>query len=215
VIAFTDSDCIPAPDWIEKAVEGLETLPAAGVVGGRIERFGRRPERLSLPEIYDATFFMRQDAYVTRSGFAVTANLATRTEVFAKVGLFDPSLKSGGDAEWGRRAIRHGVRFRYEPGVVVSHPSLPTVAALLRKSRRVVGGHVQSRIRHGYPLHALGRDVTGELRGIARRWTRVRAVPPPLTPSRQAGMWALIALAQVTRALERVRLFAGGRPRRR
>src|SRR5262245_37657845 len=38
-VAFTDADCIPAPDWLEKAIESALRHPNAGVFAGRIELF--------------------------------------------------------------------------------------------------------------------------------------------------------------------------------
>jgi len=214
VIAFTDSDCLPDPHWISEGVRSLQLLPGAGVIAGRIERFGRNPVGLSLPEMYDATFFMHQDAYVARGGFGATANLIVHAEVFRRIGPFDAALKSGGDAEWGQRASRQGIPLRYEPGVVVRHPNFSTMGAALRKARRVVGGHVQRRMAKGYDLRELAVDVAGDFRGIRTRWGQFRALHARVKPSVRVRMSMLIALLQLARAIERLRLFAGGLPKR-
>ena len=39
VIAFTDADCIPDSDWIEKGVTNLLRTPNCGLVGGEIKLF--------------------------------------------------------------------------------------------------------------------------------------------------------------------------------
>jgi glycosyltransferase involved in cell wall biosynthesis len=35
-IAFTDADCVPAPDWLEQALAAARRHPGAGVLAGRI-----------------------------------------------------------------------------------------------------------------------------------------------------------------------------------
>src|SRR3989338_11437443 len=39
IIAFTDSDCEPAVDWLEKGVQAVLRDTACGFVGGEIETF--------------------------------------------------------------------------------------------------------------------------------------------------------------------------------
>ncbi|NJP21006.1 MAG: glycosyltransferase family 2 protein [Hydrococcus sp. CRU_1_1] len=43
IIAFTDADCIPAIDWIEKGVKNLLFTFNCGLVAGKIEVFSRIP----------------------------------------------------------------------------------------------------------------------------------------------------------------------------
>ncbi len=35
IVAFTDADCIPNPDWIEKGVRTLQKFPECGLVAGK------------------------------------------------------------------------------------------------------------------------------------------------------------------------------------
>lgn len=39
VLAFTDSDCIPASDWIERGVVALLANPRGGLLGGKVQLF--------------------------------------------------------------------------------------------------------------------------------------------------------------------------------
>jgi cellulose synthase/poly-beta-1,6-N-acetylglucosamine synthase-like glycosyltransferase len=43
IVAFTDSDCIPATDWIEKGVDNLLRIPNCGLVAGEIAVFFKDP----------------------------------------------------------------------------------------------------------------------------------------------------------------------------
>ena len=138
IVGFTDSDCIPDKDWIKNAVDFLTENPEIKRVGGAIEVFSQRAKP-SKVELYDEIFAFPQEAYV-RSGNAVTANLFTYKEVFDKIGLFDQSLMSGGDYQWGKLAQNRGFFIGYAADAIVKHPARPTVKELLTKAKRVGKG---------------------------------------------------------------------------
>ncbi|MDD5217954.1 MAG: glycosyltransferase, partial [Candidatus Omnitrophica bacterium] len=121
ILAFTDSDCMPAANWIERGVEQLGAVPNCGLVGGRIGLVFRDPQRPTAAELYDRFFYFHQDAYVRDKHFAATANLFTSRRVFEKIGLFDDGLQSGGDREWGRRVYAAGYAQVYAEDVTVFH----------------------------------------------------------------------------------------------
>src|SRR5262245_61336705 len=37
ILAFTDSDCVPALDWLEKGVSNMTRVPRCGLLAGRVE----------------------------------------------------------------------------------------------------------------------------------------------------------------------------------
>lgn len=145
IFAFTDSDCIPYPDWIEQAVKIL--LEGAERIAGRIELI-YKSERLTPAEIYEKIFAFDQKKNV-RAGISVTANMITWKDNFKKTGFFNDSLMSGGDYEWGLRARNKGIRITYAPTAVVRHPARDKLLKLLEKERRVIGGAVDIE-RMGY-----------------------------------------------------------------
>ncbi|MCA1631767.1 MAG: glycosyltransferase family 2 protein [Acidobacteria bacterium] len=108
VIAFTDADCIPARDWIERGTERLRSAPGCGLVAGRVEVSPRDPKRPTAVELYEARTALTQKLYVEEGRFGATANLFAFRDTFARVGLFDEELKSGGDLEWGQRVAGSG-----------------------------------------------------------------------------------------------------------
>ena len=134
LLAFTDADCVPDDDWLQRGVAELEASPAAG---GRI--------RMSISanpgawEQWDAAHYLDQEDYV-RNGFAATANLFVHADVFDAVGSFDASLLSSGDLEWGRRATSAGVRLSYAGDAVVSHRARTTARQTWRLHRRLGAG---------------------------------------------------------------------------
>ncbi|MBF2005400.1 MAG: glycosyltransferase [Chlorogloeopsis fritschii C42_A2020_084] len=140
IIAFTDSDCIPAQDWIDKGVTRLLEAPDCGLVGGKIQLFFRNPDKLTLVELYESVVAFPQKQYVQEIRFAVTANLFTFKSVLEKVGYFDSNLKSRGDLEWGQRVFRAGYKQIYADDVCVLHPARYTFSQLHQKIQRVAGG---------------------------------------------------------------------------
>jgi glycosyltransferase involved in cell wall biosynthesis len=214
VLAFTDSDCVPMPDWIEAAAARLAALPQPGIIAGRIDRSLGSASRPTLAAIYDSSLFMRQESYVREGGFGITANLVTGAEAFVRAGLFDPKLKSGGDMDWSRRASSHGLRLEYAEDVVVWHHAISTISGIINKSRRVVGGNVQLRRRTPYGLGDRLADVVREIADVRKRWRVFESVNPEAARTVRLKMACLIGVVQLARAVERSRVLAGGQPRR-
>lgn len=137
-LGFTDSDCIPDPDWIKNAVEIFESDSTIDRIGGKIKMFYPN-EKISLGDLYEETFAFPQEDYAN-GGFAVTGNLFVRKEIFDTVGLFDDNLMSGGDAKWGLLATEKGFNIIYSDKVVVNHPTRSSIKELKVKMKRVGKG---------------------------------------------------------------------------
>lgn len=135
IVAFTDSDCVPCHDWLEKGVTRLER--GAQRVAGYVQLF-YQSNKLTLAEIYEKTFAFNQ-ALTAYYGASVTANMMTWKHYFETVGPFDAALKSGGDIEWGERAYAKGVAIQYSPEVVVEHPARAKFKDILNKKKRTCG----------------------------------------------------------------------------
>ena len=141
VIAFTDSDCIPALDWIEKGIKNLASTANCGLVGGRIELFLKNPDKPTAAELYESIFAFSQKDYIEKTRFGATANVFTFREVIEKAGLFNENLKSSGDLEWGRRVFSKGYKQIYADDVCVLHPARHSLHQLYRQIRRITGGN--------------------------------------------------------------------------
>ncbi|MDY6802769.1 MAG: glycosyltransferase [Cyanobacteriota bacterium] len=140
VIAFTDSDCIPANDWIEKGVHNLLNTSNCGIVGGKIDIFFKDPEQPTAVELYDGITAFPQSNYVKNNKFAVSANLCTFKKILDEVGSFNAELKSGGDYEWGQRVFKAGYKVIYAEDTRVAHPARYSFKELHKKMVRVIGG---------------------------------------------------------------------------
>ncbi|MGG6295106.1 glycosyltransferase [Leptolyngbya sp. AN02str] len=141
VIAFTDSDCIPSADWLEKGVGHLLGHPECGLVAGKIDIFFQDPECLNAIELYDGIVmgFPQQEFLEKRRG-AATANVLTWKQVIEQVGGFKSQMKSHGDLEWGSRVFAAGYAQIYADDVCVAHPARYSMEQIRKRMIRLVGG---------------------------------------------------------------------------
>src|SRR5262245_683074 len=139
IIAFTDADCVPAADWIERGVAAIERLDGAGMVGGRVEITLGDPRRPTAAELFEVVLGFRQDKYIAW-GFAATANVFTTRDTLENVGPFNEALMSCGDVEWGQRLRTLGLAQVYDERARVAHAARRRLRELCRKSVRVAGG---------------------------------------------------------------------------
>ncbi|WP_432511362.1 glycosyltransferase family 2 protein [Kineococcus sp. SYSU DK001] len=184
VLAFTDGDCLPRPDWLTAGVAELLAAPGPAFVGGAIELFPRDPAHPTAAELWDCANGLRQDVYVRVQGWAATANMMTLRSTFDDVGRFSQTLRSGGDREWGQRAVARGVRPVFGAAAVVDHPARRTMAELHKKVRRVTRGEVDKRRAAGAPpvdVAELLRSLRPNVRSILRT---SRQVGPRWSPDR-------------------------------
>jgi len=132
-LAFIDSDCRPAPDWISR---GLKTLRDGVVVAGKVEVLLADPARPTPAEAYESVFAFDNRRYV-RQDFCLGCNMFVRSADFDRVGPFRAGAPE--DLDWSRRAVRQGLKLIYDERVIVGHPARRDWPALARKTRRVVG----------------------------------------------------------------------------
>jgi glycosyltransferase involved in cell wall biosynthesis len=178
VLAFTDSDCLPRPDWVRRGVEALLAAPAPAFVAGHVTVVPADAAATTPIERYEMLHAFPQQEYIERERFGVTANLLVARRDFERVGEFDAVLVSSGDREWGQRASAAGVRGVYAAEAVVQHPARRTYAEFRNKMRRVQVGAYQLRDRRGERLRR--RDVVrfAARPPVRRTVTYVRAVRP-------------------------------------
>jgi mycofactocin glycosyltransferase len=124
-VAFLDSDCVPAGDWIADLaghfVDPLVAAAAPRIVAaaggqGSVLDLGDRAARV---------------APMTRVAYVPTAALLVRRAALG--GGFDEALRYGEDVDLVWRLVAAGWRVRYDPGVRVGHAEPATRPELLRR----------------------------------------------------------------------------------
>ncbi|MBX3061140.1 MAG: glycosyltransferase [Anaerolineae bacterium] len=210
IIAFTDSDCQPAPDWIEMGAKWLLSIPNCGLVGGRIKVFPQNPEKVTMSEFYECRTAFPQAKYVHQDHFSVGANTFTFRHVIDRVGNFSQDLKSGGDAEWGNRVYTHGYELLYAEDVIVFHPARRSLRELWAKEVRRAGGF--------YDKNLPQQPTLGELlKGLMPPVYAIRRVLPnlqPLTLKQTIDIVFLLVFLKFASGWETLRLRLGGKSRR-
>jgi GT2 family glycosyltransferase len=131
-LAFIDSDCRPDRRWLE---EGLAELQSADFVGGRIDVMVQDPRRMTAAEAFESVFAFRNERYVKKLNFTVTASMFVWRSVFNAVGGFENGVPE--DLDWCRRARLKGYRIGFAPNSIVGHPARRTMPELKRKWRRL------------------------------------------------------------------------------
>ena len=211
IIAFTDADCIPQPDWLEKGVSTLTQRPNIGLVAGRIELFYRDPKKPRSFELYDSlTMGFPQEDFVKDSHFGATANLFTFRSVLDKVGGFDENLKSAGDRQWGKRVYDSGYEQVYNDDVCIRHPARYSWADVKKRAIRITGGRYDLAKRswdsHWDAIKDLVDYLKPPFRSFFRIWTDERLHGP------QQKLQFTIVMLRIRDVVikERLRLQLGG-----
>lgn len=131
-LIFLDADCMPGSSWLARAC----ALDAKGAVfGGRVDVFDETPPPKSGAEAFETVFAFKQEDYIKKKGFSVTANLVTTRDVFEATGPFLTGVSE--DVDWCRRAVAAGHELRYDDALVVSHPTRQDWPALRKKWLRL------------------------------------------------------------------------------
>jgi GT2 family glycosyltransferase len=161
VIAFTDDDTIPAPDWIERGLAALEASPS-GLVGGHIELL--LAERPTLPALVDyGRGYLDQAGYVA-DGFGATANFWARRDVLEQLGGFNAGAAwQTHDRDFGERARAAGLTMVYAPDAIVAHPTRNRARDLAKVAYRL-----------GLGAAWLRRGSVGPQTASAPEWRRLR-----------------------------------------
>lgn len=201
LIAFTDADCIPEPDWLSRIVERFGAEPETGIIGGEVRVFAADPARPTSTEAFDIVYGFRQARQIAKQNFAATANLAVRRQVFEAVGPF-AGISVAEDMDWGQRAAGRGFPTRFAPDALVRHPARRAMADLRRQWDRHIDHHhrMQARRRFGRPLWLLG--------AAAVALSPLVEIPTILGTDRIGGVRArLLAFS----GLARIRVYRAGR----
>lgn len=199
VVAFTDADCRPRPEWLKAGLEALERQGVELLAGAVIVEPSSAVQP-SAADLVEQTFAFRQERYVARGGYGATANLFVRRELLTRLGGFDQRRKSGADRAFGERARKAGCRIGYAAEAVVVHPARDR-RELLQKSRRVMGGRLDG--VGAQPLLRL-RELLLHLRPLPREIWVALGLPIPAT--RRLAMLALLVQCRWEAVLEWLRL---------
>jgi glycosyltransferase involved in cell wall biosynthesis len=148
LLLFTDADCAPVRDWIERLVE---TLDGDGVVAARGVTTSEQPEpaaRFAQLE-YDEKY--RQLARHESVALVATYSAAYRRDAFWRFGGFDEGFvgATSEDQELSFRLADAGLKIAFVPGAAVRHHHHTSLRAYVRRKFRI--GYAKARIGRHHP----------------------------------------------------------------
>jgi GT2 family glycosyltransferase len=157
MLAFTDADCRPRRDWLERLLSALEDAPLAA---GKVVLTTRdRPNRV---ERLDALWRFRQQ----RGDWAPTANLGMQRIAFDAIGGFDASFRHiGEDVDLCLRARAAGFGLAWCHEAVVEHPAETELRPVLRRAFEQAYSLEDLRRRHEFQAGEEWRHPMPLLRG--------------------------------------------------
>ncbi|MBI5739850.1 MAG: glycosyltransferase [Nitrospirae bacterium] len=218
ILAFTDADCIPHADWLEKGVARMQDIPGCGLIAGRINLFFQKPDQPNAVELYESKMIFRQKENIERHRYGATANVFTYKEVFNRVGLFNCEMKSGGDNEWGLRVYVGGYVQVYADDVCVAHPARHSIVQLYRRTARLVGGKHDKYGKYAYSTSELIKNLAHSFKTIVARiiGTSFNLFPDKSVNGirQKLSIIYISILIEIFRNIERMRLFIWGQSRR-
>lgn len=157
IILFTDADCIPAEDWVERSASGF-TEPDVGAVAGS---YGVINKGARLARCIHAEILFRHrrlmPAYPRSFG---SYNVAIQSRVFDQVGGFEETYRhaSGEDNDLSYKIRRAGYRIRFEPRSLVAHHHPERIGRYLKEQYR--HGFWRVKMYRDHPHMAGGDDYT-------------------------------------------------------
>ena len=115
VVAFTDDDCEPAPDWLERLLERAAAEPGA-VIQGRTRPNPRELDRAG-------PFSVTREVDGSGPWWFETCNVAYPRELLERLGGFDEAFAEplGEDTDLGWRALAAGAGREFAPAALVDH----------------------------------------------------------------------------------------------
>jgi GT2 family glycosyltransferase len=123
LVACTDDDCLPAPDWAATLVNEFAGDCSLAVLGGRVDLYDACDAALG---IRTTTERRCVDSVSDVFALMIGCNLAFRRDVFTALGGYDvrfgrPGGTTGDDVDFVYRAVRRGFSVMYSPRSLVLH----------------------------------------------------------------------------------------------
>lgn len=148
IIAFTDSDCLVAKDWLSQMVKHHVQYPDVMGVGGIIKN--------PIPKNFFARFGQKLcfDPPLPQQGFVKTIggnNVSYKRDVFDIVGLFDERFITGEDPDMCWRLLHKGMKILYSPSIEIHHIHRSTFAGFLKQQFWYGQGNLQLCQKYGVP----------------------------------------------------------------
>jgi cellulose synthase/poly-beta-1,6-N-acetylglucosamine synthase-like glycosyltransferase len=157
LLVFTDSDCVPHPDWLSQLTAGFKSEDVAVVMGG----YGiSNPKSLLAFCVYKEIVYRHEKLLPNYPKVFGSYNFCVKKKVFERVGGFDVSYRnaSGEDNDLSYKITSLGLRIYFERKALVDHYHPTQVKKYLNEQFR--HGFWRAKMYTLHPLMAKGDGYT-------------------------------------------------------
>ena len=154
LLLFTDADCVPAADWVERMAAPFADPLVVGAKGEYRSHQRGLVARFVQQEYQDRYDRMADQAQID---FVDTYSAAYRRQIFLEAGGFDTTFPTASveDQEFSFRLAEQGHRLVYVPGAIVYHQHDRTLAEYVQRKYWI--GYWKALVTRRYPAK-LARD---------------------------------------------------------
>jgi len=160
-LAFTDDDCMPAPDWLHKLESSFQASPPGSMIGG--QTINALPKNLysSASQLLISYLYGYYNQTPDQARFLAGNNLAVPKDLYQRAAGMNTTLSLIGgaeDRELFDRWIHYGYPVIYAAEAIVYHAHAMRLRNFLRQHYNYGrGAHYFHRVR-------IGRGTTGRVR---------------------------------------------------
>jgi len=156
ILVFTDDDCFPQPNFLKLHWEAHQNTK---------DRVARGP--IIIIRTPDEEVQLHQKVASLSMNFFCTSNASILRQNLLKAGLFDETFPRWEDAELGYRLRKAGLRYHFDPSMIVLHLKPPwkikdlvrTALADGRSARQLYNAHPSLRTWFSCGLHPFNRGI--------------------------------------------------------
>lgn len=157
VVAFTDSDCMPDPDWLYYLIQTLETEGSAAVGGPNISPPATQWIQAAVAAAPGSPSHVLFDD--RRAEHVPGCNMAFRKEALEQIGGFDPLYrKAGDDVDVCWKLLDLGYQIAFSPAAVVWHHRRFTVKTYFSQQRGYGEAEALLRFQHTGRFDGMGNS---------------------------------------------------------
>ena len=198
LLLFTDADCEPAQNWIERMAAAFDDPTIGGAKG-----VYRTHQRAWVARFVQQEYQEKYDRMHDQSSidFVDTYSAAYRREVFVNSGGFDPAFIADEDQELSFRLTARGVRLVFAPDAIVYHQHVTSLLKYLRRKFSI--GYWKGLVLRRHPDKAVRDTHTPQVikmqMGLlaAAISMSLAAIFVPIAVSLVIGPWLLLLLSML------------------
>lgn len=122
-LAFTDDDCMPAPDWIQVLATNFTQKPDC-IIGGRTINLLTDNIYSTMSQFILDVVYRHYNVKPHKSRFFATNNMAMPVNLFRVIGGFETTFTTSEDREFCDRSLYNGFQMIYARDALVYHAHL-------------------------------------------------------------------------------------------